>query len=821
MRVPLSWIKEFADIPVSITAEEISDALVRVGFEVEEIERLGADLTGPFVVGEVLAIEELSGHKKPIRWVELNCGESQSRFVICGATNFKVGDLVVVAVPGAVLPGNFAISQRETYGKTSNGMICSAQEIGLSQDHDGIIVLPEGVALPGSDAFELLEISDVILEIAINPDRGYALSLRGIAREIASSLGVKYTDPASLVEFSGLFDAGEAVDVTIDDPTAASVIYLRTLDKYDPKLPSPLWMQRRLQKCGMRSISLAVDITNYVMLELGQPLHAFDRRAIKGQIHIRRAGSDSTLITLDGEKRVLNSDDLLVADEAGPLALAGTMGGQSSEVGAGTNSIVVEAARFDPSSVSRNARGHKLFSEASKRFERGVDPALAEIASARAVQLLVDLGGAIHTGSRHDGEPRYSPIVEIDPHYVSKLTGAEISLETVEEKLKIVGCDVEKINSTSWKIDPPSWRNDLLLPADFVEEVARMVGYDAIPSVLPPHRVSPGLTYQQRRRRTIATLLADKGMSEIQTYPFVSEQTLQMMGFTGEGLATYRLANPISEDAPLLRPHLIPGLIGAATKNLSRGARDFALFEIGSVFRKRMQTELITNPSALFRPSETEITAIYSSVPDQPIHLGGLLIGQLNKDSWRGKGRSYDWADAIGLVETVLDSCHINWRTEKSDFAPWHPGRCAEFIVNGVVVAHAGELHPRVTSAMGIPDRSSAFIVNLSALPQSNLVKGQFLGTMPVAVQDIALSVDKSIAAKDVEAALREGAGGLLESIELFDRYDQIGDGKVSLAFTLTFRAPDRTLTSAEVSLMRERAAECAALRTGAIARTA
>ena len=433
---------------------------------------------------------------------------------------------------------------------------------------------------------------------------------------------------------------------------------------------------------------------------------------------------------------------------------------------------------------------------------------------------MIELGGATHVGSRSDGEPRFAPCIEIDPHYVSTLTGAEISLATVEEKLKIIGCDIEKTNSNSWVIDPPSWRHDLSHPADFVEEVARMVGYDAIPSMLPPHPASPGLTLPQRRRRDVATLLAHRGLTEVQTYPFVSADILAAMGFEGDRAATFRIANPMSEDAPLLRPHLLPGLIGAAIKNLSRGINNFGVFEIGAVFKNIASLAPPNTPNGSGRPSEEEISAIYASVPNQPIHVGGFLVGQIEIAGWQGKGRAFDWSDSIEFVASILDMCHLTWSSEAAEFAPWHPGRCAEFRVDGKIVAHAGELHPRLTSTLGIPERTSAFIVNLSSLPESPIVRGQLLGTMPINVQDIALVVDKNILSKDVEEALREGAGDLLESIHLFDRYDQLGDGKVSLAFSLTFRSPDRTLTNVEVSALRESAAAQALARTGAVVRT-
>ncbi len=821
MRIPLSWIREYAAIPELLTPEEIGEALVRVGFEVEDIEYQGAEISGPLVVGRVLKIEEITEFKKPIRWVELDCAEPSTRFVICGANNFTVDDLVVVALPGAVLPGGFAISQRETYGKVSNGMICSSRELGLNEDHSGILVLPPQSTAPGADALGLLEIQDVVFDVAVNPDRGYALSVRGMAREVAASLGVAFTDPVHSIQTETFIATGRGISPKIEDPTGVSVIYVRTLDNFDPRAHTPLWMQRRIEKCGMRSISLAVDVTNFVMLELGQPLHAFDRTQIEGSLRIRRAGKTKNFKTLDGQERTLSAEDLLVADDVRALALAGTMGGANSEVSDSTTSLAIEAARFDPISIAKNARRHKLSTEASRRFERGVDPSLAEYASARAVDLLIAYGGATHVDSQHDGEPKYSPIIDLDPNFVASLTGADISLAQVREKLTLVGCDVDEKSDSLWRVDPPSWRSDLLAPADLVEEVARMVGYDAIPSLLPPHPVSPGLTNFQRRLRILAQLLADKGLVEVQNYPFVSGAIMKEMGYVGDRAKAFRIVNPMSEDAPLLRTHLIPGLVETAARNISRGARDFGLFEIGTIFRNTSTLTSIDNPPTDARPSQEILDRIYAGVPDQPIHVGGVLVGNALSDDWRGKGRPYDWNDAIEFVESILQACNLTWTIARSDFAPWHPGRCAELLVDGKIIAHAGELHPRVVAFFGLPARSCAFVVNLSAIPDHEVLRAPSVGTMPVAVQDIALIVDERVTSAQIVEALKSGAGELLESVTLFDRYDKLGDGKISLAYTLTFRAPDRTLTGAEISQIREAAVEAVREKFGATLRSA
>ncbi|MFM1985240.1 MAG: hypothetical protein RLZZ295_406 [Actinomycetota bacterium] len=818
MRAPLSWIKEFVEIPASVTAEQISDGLIRVGFEVEEIIKQGADLTGPLKFAKVLTIEEITEFKKPIRYVGLDCGEGETRYVICGATNFAVGDLIVAALPGAVLPGDFKIGARETYGKTSNGMICSARELGISDDHEGIMVFAEGEVVIGADAIEALQINDVIFDVAVNPDRGYALSIRGIAREVAASLNLNFTDPVDALRDLKFEETGTGVSAKIADKSAASVFYLRTLSNFDPKATTPIWMRRRIEKMGMRSISLVVDVTNYVMLELGQPLHAFDKSKIKGGLTIKRAGSAQKFVTLDGQERQLDPDDLMVCDDEQPLALAGTMGGLSSEITETTTEIALEAVRFDPVAIAKNSRRHKLSSEASRRLERSVDASLPQFASARFVQLLTAHSSAKHVATVVDGEPVYAPTVTIDPAYISKILGFEVPAAKVAEVLRVIGCDVDEKNFT---IDPPSWRSDLLTAADFTEEVARMIGYDKIPSILPPRPLHATLTPTQKRRRAVATMLASRGLAEVQTFPFTNQATIDSMGFVGERAATYKVANPMSEEFPLMRVHLVPGLIEVAQRNISRGAKDFAIFEMGSIFRSSQKLVPAISPVLSKRPDQKLIDEIFASVPTQGYHVAGLLVGKTENENWQGKARAYNWQDAIAFAQDILALCNLEWSVARSDLAPWHPGRCAELIVNGKAVAHAGELHPRIVSAYGLPERSVAFAVALNALPDSALVRPTTVGTMPAAVQDVALIVESTVSAADVEGALREGAGDLLESITLFDRYDKIGEGKISLAFTLVFRAADRTLTGEEVSAMRESATAVAAAKFGAVVRTA
>lgn len=810
MKVPLSWVRDFVPLPDSLSPSEIVEKLVALGFEVEGVQDLRPEIQGPIQIAEVLEIEEITGQKKPIRYVKVAALEE--RYVICGAQNFSVGDFVVLALPGSVLPGNFAISARETYGKTSNGMICSARELGMGDDHSGIIVLnptQTGVAR-GGDAIALLNLHDVILDVAVNPDRGYAMSIRGIARELALGFSLPFTDPTSLAPDLPLVDNAEVTTPKIE--AGADFIVLRSVESVDVTAPTPLVMARRLQMAGMRSISLAVDITNYIMLEYGQPLHAFDKAKISGTLKVRRAGKTATLTTLDGQEHPLNENDLLIADDDGALALAGTMGGLHSEVTGSTTSITIEAAHFVAMDVAKNARAHKLSTEASRRFERGVDPQLPIVASARAVQMLTQLAGGRYLGGKRDGAPSTPQSIDIDPDYVSELIGGHYSHEVVRDAFIKIGAEIE-MDTPQWKVMPPSWRPDLTMKADLAEEVARIEGYEKIPSLLPPAPLSRGLTPLQKRRRRIAQFLADRGLLEVQNYPFISPETIEMMGFTGARARTYKIANPISEKEPLLRPHMVPGLIDTAVRNMGRGVKSMALFEIGSVFRA---PETIPSPPYLGtdrRPTPDEIAALYASVPDQWFVVGILLLGDAHGDSWLGKGRKYGWHDAIALAEEIIELTGNVSTVHRSDFTPWHPGRCAELRVNGVPAAHLGELHPRVIAHYGLPPRSSAVMLNIGTLPVVGPTQVKPLSNMVPTIQDIALVVPKDCEVSTIINALYAGGGELLERVELFDRYTgkPLNENEISYAFTLTFRAGDRTLTAEEAGLLRDAAVAAAA----------
>ena len=830
MKAPLSWIREHVDLPADVTLDALTWRLTMLGLKLEGVASPADDITGPLVLGRVLTREpEPQKNGKTISWCTVDVGGANGsgdpQGIVCGAHNFVEGDLVVVCLPGAVLPGGFAISARKTYGHVSAGMICSASELGLPDDAfggaDGIIVLPADAGAPGDDAFPVLGLGDAVIELEINPDRAYALSVRGIAREAALGFGAPYADPAAR-RVPAPNDAGHPV--VVDDPAGCPVFVARTVTGFRADAPTPDWMARRLTQAGMRPISLGVDITNYVMLELGQPLHGYDRDKLTGAIRVRRATAGEQITTLDGQRRALDVEDLLITDGSGPIGIAGTMGGERTELSATTTNVVIESAHFDAVTVFRSARRHKLPSEASKRFERGVDPELPQAAADRAVELMVELGGATDDGGvTVVGRAPQRRVVTIPADLPARISGLEIDAATVTAHLTAVGCDVIA-DGDRLAVVAPSWRPDITDPYDLVEEVVRVVGYDQVPSVLPTTPPGHGWTPGQRLRRRVGLTLAGAGWTETISYPFVGEADWDRLGLPADDprRTTLRMANPLNNEEPILTTTLLPGLLKALARNVGRANADVALFEHSLVCRPT-GNERAPILGVETRPSAEEWAAIEKAVPSQPTHLAVAVSGQRARSGWWGAGREGGWADAIGAVRDVARALGVEVEVRADAVAPWHPGRCAAVRIGERVIGHAGELHPSVCRAYGVPARTAVAEVDLDALLEQaqQVVPGPTFSSYPVAKEDVALVVDAAVPAASVEAALREGAGELLESIRLFDVYTgpQVGEGRRSLAYALRFRAPDRTLTEAETAAAREAAVAVAAERTGAVQR--
>jgi phenylalanyl-tRNA synthetase beta chain len=836
VRVGLSWLREVlatTAIPADATSgteggQEVADRFVRAGFEVDSVEVEGS-VAGPVVVGEVVSFDdEPQTNGKTIRWCQVRVADgADARGIVCGAHNFAAGDRVVVALPGAVLPGGFAISARKTYGHISDGMICSVRELGIGEDHTGILVLPPGTPL-GADASVVLGLGDDVLDVSPTPDRGYAMSVRGLARELAASYRIPFDDPAQAVTVAaGSADGGWPV--RIDDVSGCDRFVAQIVRGIDPTRSSPDWMQRRLQTAGVRSVSLAVDVTNYVMLELGQPLHAYDLDKLRGPIVVRRALPGERVRTLDDVDRATHTDDLLIADDSGPIGIAGVMGGVTTEIDATTSQVLIEGAHFTASVISRSARRHSLLSEASRRFERGVDRGVASVAVQRAADLLAEFGGGTpETTSTDVGERPVPTVISLSAALPAAVVGVDYDLDEVLGSLLAVGCEIEQVGS-ELSVTAPSWRPDLRDPFDLVEEVARLVGYDRIPSIVAVPPRSGGLTEAQRARRRIANALADAGYVEAPSYPFIGPGDLDALGLGADDprRRTLRLANPISDEQPDLRTTLLPGLLSALRRNISRGNTDVALFETGLVYRIDDQHDGPVRPPRLpvdRRPTDDELAALDAALPRQPRRIAVALAGDRERSGWWGAGRPVEWGDAIEAARTVAREVGVVLDVAADEHAPWHSGRCAVLRIDGVVVGHAGELHPRVVEAFGLPPRTAAAELDLDAVvaAAAGLATAPTLSTYPLATSDVALVVAADVPAIEVETALRAGAGALLETVRLFDVYvgPGVAEGSRSLAYRLSLRAPDHTLTADEVNAVRDAAVAEAGQTVGAVLRS-
>ena len=825
MRVPLSWLAEYVDLPGDATPESVMAELVKVGLEEEGAHRF--DLSGPIVVGQVLEFTpEEQSNGKTIRWCQVRVapegqkaadGGDDVRGIVCGASNFEVGDKVVVCLPGAVLPGNFEIAARKTYGHVSDGMMASARELTLSDDHEGIIRLQKMGLDPkvGTDVFELLSLNETAAEVNVTPDRGYCFSIRGIAREYAHATKQVFRDPKSNAFLVG----GSDFDLVVDDKSPIRSepgcvrFVARVVKHVDPKRPTPPWMVARLKMAGMRSISLIVDITNYVMLELGQPTHAYDFDKLKGGITVRRANAGETLKTLDGQLRKLDPEDLLITDQSGPIGLAGVMGGESTEVTDSTVNVLVEAACFEPVTIARTARRHKLSSEASKRFERGVDPMMADNAAARVVQLLEvhALGEADSLGAEFRISKPAQPIW-LPADFASKLVGVEYTSEEITSTLHEIGCIVAAVDG-GYEVIAPTWRPDITHKTDLVEEIARITGYDRIPSRIPVAPPGRGLTNRQKFRRLIINSLSASGHTEVLTYPFLSAEANNLFSSADQPKAV--LANALQGDAAQMRTAILPGLLEAAKRNLSRGLNNLAIFEEGSVFIPSSPIKASKlMPVGNQLPSESDLKALQALIPAQPRHLAGVFTGARRTQQINQSSEMRDYRDAINAARIAAKTLGLAIELKQASPKSYHPGRTAELFAKtaaGLVsIGFAGELDPKVAKANDLPKRTAVFELNLealySAVPQVQTA-GE-INIMPAATQDLSIEVDELVPAADLLNAIERGAGELLESISLVDDYrgSNLPEGKKSLTFALRFRASDRTLTQAEASESRDAA---------------
>ncbi len=659
-------------------------------------------------------------------------------------------------------------------------MLCSARELAVGDDHAGIMVLDQHVRL-GADVVGELELADQVIELAITPNRPDALSIVGVAREVAALFDLPLTIPAARVAESEE-DVAAAASVDIEDARGCPRYLARVIRGLRPG-PSPWWMRRRLMAAGTRPISNIVDVTNYVLLERGHPLHAFDLTTLKGgRIVVRRPVRGETLTTLDDQERVLARGDVVICDAERPVAAAGIMGGAETEVSAGTTDVLLESAYFDPIRITRTARRLGLRTEASVRFERGADPEAVAPAAARACELLASVAGGTVLRGAIDVYPRPKrrKAIRLRPRRAGALIGIEQDPAWMARILRSLGCEVEQTRS-SLRVTPPTFRPDLTIEEDLVEELARMYGYDRIPETLPSGARIGGLSDVQRRRRRLAALLAETGLLEAQTLSLLPEGSLGVLNLPAGHPWTRiaRIANPLSEEEVVLRPSLLCGLLAAAAHNAAREALPVRLFELGVTFAP--DDEMI---------EETE-------------RVAWVLAGPAPA-SWHAEGRALDYFDAKGVLERVTTELGIPTDgvvAARDPGMPWHPGRCADIVIQRRVAGRIGELHPRIAAALELPGRVA--VAEVEAAPLLGASVGEGLRApprFPSVKRDVAIVVPDEVASADVAGTIREAAGALLETMELFDVYrgDPVPEGHASLAYALTVRDPDRTLTDTD-----------------------
>jgi len=777
MRVSLRWLREFVDIPTD-DPDEIGDLLAGLGHEVESIERLDVPFTGV----EIARVESIRPHPDAdkIRLVTVDRGGT-SQEVVCGAWNFDVGDVVALATVGAVLPGGFEIGSREIRGVVSEGMICSERELGFGDEHDGILVLDGDYEL-GRDFVDYLELPDVVFDLSITPNRPDAMSMLGIARDVAAKLDVELRQPE--IEVSEV-EPSTVLKIEIADPQGCPRFVGREVRGVSSGA-SPMWLQARLRAAGVRPISNLVDATNYVMMELGHPTHAFDLDQVAGQqLTIHRAGSGDTLTTLDGVERALDPGDIVISDADGIVSLAGVMGGGPTEVSDTTTRVLVEAAHWHPPAILYSSKRHNLRSEASARFERGVDPNLSDIAAARVTQLLVENAGGEAAAGVVDVFPK--PVlpwtVELPVGEIQRVLGVEIGSEVAAGLLTRLGMDVS--GSDPLVVQVPTGRPDLTRPIDLVEEVARLYGYDRIPETLP-HGTGGGLTAPQQRTRRLRSVLTGAGLTEANTLGFMGASDLDALGLP-EGdprRATVRVKNPLSDAEETLRSTLMPGLLKAAARNASYGQTDVAFFELGRLF--------------LHVPSPVD-----ERIPHQPQHLGVVMTGTIGAELGV-EARSADVYDATGIVKTV--AARLGWddvSVRQAEVGGLHPGRSAQVVKGDAVIGYVGELHPAAARAFDLTGRVAVLEVELESLLSEPPWWG--FGTpsvYPPQKFDLAFEMESTVPAADLVAAARSSLGAELESVRLFDEFD-LGGGRKSLAVTVAVRAADHTLTDEEAQGFR------------------
>ncbi len=792
MRVSLTWLRDL--VTVELPTAELCDRLDMTGTKVEAVHTLGAALEG-VVVGQVLTREQHPDADK-LSYCSVDIGAAEPLKIVCGASNFSAGDKVPVACVGATLPGGMTIKRAKLRGLESQGMMCSATELEVGGDASGLLILPADAPV-GMPFAEYHGLSDTVLELEVTPNRPDCLSMVGVAREVAAITGTTFTVPASTPDESGT-PAADLVSVEIDDPGMCPRYTARVIRGVKIG-PSPAWLATRIAAAGTRPVNNVVDVTNYVMYELGQPLHAFDMRTVaqkdgKAAIIVRAAAEGETMRTLDGQKRVLAADTLLITDPSGPIALAGVMGGEDSEVSEATTDILLEAACFDSSTTSRTSRRLRLISEASLRFERGVDPDLAARAADRAAALIAEVGGGTVAPGIVDAYPGKQPALHLPlrPARANAVLGTSLTCDEIAALLAPLGFDIT-VSGDDLDLVVPTFRPDIEREIDLIEEVARLFGLENIPATRPGGRERiGGRTSAQRFAVRVGSTLRAAGLDEHVGYSFGDRADLGRLGWElAPDETLVELINPISEEQAVLRWTLAPSLLRAVSHNRRHGVADVHLYEMGTTF----------------------VTAEGRKQPKERLMVGGALAGDWNRPGWDEPAHSLDFFDGKGVLETLLEVTHSGRWSVRECERPWlQSGRSAEVIVGGDVVGWLGEVAHEVLDAFELAGPVVLFELSVPALVKAasrESIQYREVPRYPAYALDVALVVDEDVTAERVASALRSAGGALLESVRLFDVYRDPADasvaerrlaaGKKSLAFSLAYRAADRTLAEADV----------------------
>jgi phenylalanyl-tRNA synthetase beta chain len=795
MRAPLSWIQEFT--PVDAPVDDIVTALNQLGLEVEAVDEPGREIDG-VVVAEVLDVVAHPNADK-LSLVDINFGSGTTR-VVCGAPNVVAGMYVPYAGAGSTLPGGLRLERRKIRGETSDGMLCSAAELGLGDDHGGILSVDPAIPL-GSDARQALGLDDVVFDLAITPNRPDAMCVVGIARELAAHFGLALHIPEPGVTPDSSLQGGVSVTIEAPErcPRYVAGVAAVTLGA------SPAWMQQRLIKAGMRPISNVVDVTNYVLLERNQPLHAFDLGSLAGRgVIVRLAKPGEPMTTLDGVDRTLDAEDLVICDaESTPQAIAGIMGGSSAEVSDDTTEILLESAYFERMGIAKSSKRLRLRSESSARFERGIDPEATVDSAARAMELLAIVAAARIAREVVDEYPRpfERPHITVRAAKINAVLGTKLEPSDVLDALRPLGIDIDSDDGADEYVAvPPSFRPDLDREIDLVEEVARRIGFGAIGRTVARPRDQVGaLTPHQRARRQVADALVGAGLSEAVTLPLVAPTDLERAGAPVDRLVL--ALNPLRAEESALRTRILPGLLRAVVGNQVRGLMNVALFESGRIFLAPEQGVL----------------------PDEPTHVAAVLAGQVRRAPVE-PDREIDGYDAIDVVRVVLDALEIDTVMVAARSPGFQNGRAVTIEAEGVAVGVAGEIAIDVRNALGIQGNAVGFELNLDLLLDATRRDRSYVGPSPYppASVDLAFVVGDDVAAAAIETTLRATAPDLLEHVGLFDEFrsDALGAGRRSLAFGLRYRAPDRTLTVEEVAGLRQQAIDAVQQAHGAQVRS-